>query len=235
MGGSQIFDTKSGELLYSTKDQQYMLPLTDIVLSPNGKWTGDSGNNGYFLGPIPIEPFPKGVSIGVVFAGEYNISRVLTAVAFDPTGEWFYYAWDDGSLEFQERNPDSVSNGYDTDLEGPTLALAVDPTRRYIGVVTTEGFSLLYLQRQRGIFAPDAKFVEAHAAHTPAAGLAFSPDGALVVVATRNGWQLWSTAEGRLLAEIPQRSYAVTFSPDGRLLAVGDTRGVIHLWGMPQP
>jgi hypothetical protein len=54
-------------------------------------------------------------------------------------------------------------------------------------------------------------------------------------VGTTSGWQLWSVGNKKLLLENERATFAVTFSPDGRLFAWGDTEGDIHLWGVPAP
>lgn len=54
--------------------------------------------------------------------------------------------------------------------------------------------------------------------------LAFSPDGALVAIATRDGVYLWDWLSGdapKGLEGPAERAAIVTFSPDGRLLAAG--------------
>ncbi|NQT11339.1 MAG: hypothetical protein HQ582_01235, partial [Planctomycetes bacterium] len=54
--------------------------------------------------------------------------------------------------------------------------------------------------------------------------LAFSPDGALVAIATRDGVFLWNWVSGdapKALEGPAERAAIVTFSPDGRLLAAG--------------
>ncbi len=59
--------------------------------------------------------------------------------------------------------------------------------------------------------------------------LCFSPDGGTLAVAARQeGVKLWDTAKGRFIAllDLPNRLIqAMTFSPDGRLLALSDSMG----------
>lgn len=58
----------------------------------------------------------------------------------------------------------------------------------------------------------------------PIESLAFSPEGDLIVTASRQGvlcWNLVADEEPQRLEEFPQGAGVVRFSPDGRLLAVG--------------
>jgi WD40 repeat protein len=64
--------------------------------------------------------------------------------------------------------------------------------------------------------------------------LAFSPDGALLVMAQADGGAtLWGLAEGREVARVRADGCAlqcVAFSADGRSLATGGTDGRVRLW-----
>ncbi len=73
---------------------------------------------------------------------------------------------------------------------------------------------------------------------TGVAKMAFSPDGAYLATAGADGFVfLWDTATGAEVArfeadKIPLQ--ALSFSPDGKLLAAADTR-TIRLWDVPTP
>ncbi|MBL8852781.1 MAG: protein kinase [Planctomycetaceae bacterium] len=69
--------------------------------------------------------------------------------------------------------------------------------------------------------------------------LSFSPDCKFLAAATTR-WQgmqpvggllIWSMETGRVVAELPNRSlFSVSYSPDGRWLAIGDSVGRVLLW-----
>lgn len=64
--------------------------------------------------------------------------------------------------------------------------------------------------------------------------IAISPDGKLLAVGHERSVELWEMVSGERLARIDCGELPViSFSPDGSGLAVGDSYGVIHLWGLP--
>ncbi|MCH2609483.1 MAG: hypothetical protein MK006_00285 [Pirellulales bacterium] len=65
---------------------------------------------------------------------------------------------------------------------------------------------------------------EAYPRSVPITAIAFSPDGANVVAGGYHELTVWNAADGTLVSRIKnvgQRSYAIQYSPDGALLAVG--------------
>jgi hypothetical protein len=63
---------------------------------------------------------------------------------------------------------------------------------------------------------------------------AYSPDGGLLAVATRNNRiRLWEPSTGRLRRELPAfptGTFGLAFAPDGRTLAAAGPEGTIRLW-----
>jgi WD40 repeat protein len=72
-------------------------------------------------------------------------------------------------------------------------------------------------------------------------GVAFSPDGKLLVAAYGDGYvRLWNPVTGQAVG-VPLPAYTgsvaavngVAFSPDGKLLATADADGTVRTWDMP--
>jgi WD40 repeat protein/DNA-binding SARP family transcriptional activator len=80
--------------------------------------------------------------------------------------------------------------------------------------------------------------------HGSPQGMAFSPDGATLAVGfvskQSSGVELWDLTSGRITAtlEAPQRTVALKFTPDGRMLFGGSgpvDRGLLYVWRLATP
>jgi WD40 repeat protein len=62
--------------------------------------------------------------------------------------------------------------------------------------------------------------------------MGFSPDGAYLAAGMAGGVGIWDVATGELIKMLPEESFAVAWSPDGRWLTTGDTYvdGTLRLW-----
>jgi WD40 repeat protein len=62
--------------------------------------------------------------------------------------------------------------------------------------------------------------------------MAFSPDGAFLAAGVAGGVGIWDLSTGELVRTLPEESFAVAWSPDGRWLTTGDTHvdGTLRLW-----
>jgi len=73
---------------------------------------------------------------------------------------------------------------------------------------------------------------------TRASATALSPSNGIIAVAlNRPAVRLWDVRTGALIVELAtgeKPSTAVAFSPDGRLLVVGDESGKLHFWQLPE-
>jgi WD40 repeat protein len=225
--GFRLFDTQMGERLLASYSPSQLfggLVLADVTLSTDGKWIGETSRGGFSISDRRTGDLLRGVTI---------MGVTQTVAEFDPTGEWLAHSNDRGAVGFSRWDTPDADTGISMGTGGTPLALAIDPTRRYIAALSTESLVMRRLSSFFGdsLFGPG--LIDEAVPAGPAAGLAFSPDGSLLAVGTQANWQLWSVAERRLLHQEETGAYAVAFSPDGRLLAIGGTDGTVHLWGVP--
>lgn len=74
----------------------------------------------------------------------------------------------------------------------------------------------------------------------PGYALAFTPDGAMVIVAQTENLAFWAVSEGRVLADLPflppsqgaNLPVDLAISPDGSLIALGRQDGLIHIFAV---
>lgn len=228
--GLRVWDTQTGKLLLETTlpTESFGQPVTDVALSPDGQWAGEVGS-GVSVWDVDTG---KPMELNAVFTQpkQNGDPTEITVFTFDPSGKWHAYATDGGRVDINEWElTASGSWVVHTGVEETPLALAIDPSRSYLAAVTTESLVWWDLQSFFGRI-----LLKESLPPGPAAGLTFSPDGSLLAVGTAGSWQLWSVAEKKLLFALDEGSFAVAFSPDGRLFAWGDTAGVVHLWGVPE-
>jgi len=231
--GVRIWDTITGHLIHEIDvDLKFRTQWSDIALSPKGDrllcvdpgileaWNVVTGEHETAVVLLTGENMPPGWA-------------AIRVVAFDHAGEWLAWATESGDVEVEswDSKVSGVQSGprpAPNSSPGMPLALAIDPSRRWLAEITDTSLYVWDIQRW---FNREALRTEVAAG--PLAALAFSPDGALLAVGTAGGWQIWSVGDWKLLAQGPkQATYAVTFSPDGRLLAWGNVDGVVHLWGV---
>lgn len=238
LNGAKIWDTETGELQIEIKFEVSPFlegTYADITLSPDGQWLiGVRGAGLESWNAASGKPEHQ----YTVSHEESAISR-MDAIAFDAVGEYTAVANENGAIDL-DRWQDGESDIHKSyRLESPKisfgtlvshpLAIAFDSTRHWLAVVRDEQLEVWDLRSNARHFKSEIQEV------SPAAGLAFNPSGELLAVGTKGGWQIWGVSQRELLMQGPRLAvYALVFSPDGRLLARGDTEGVVHLWGVPE-
>lgn len=111
-------------------------------------------------------------------------------------------------------------------ISGPNAAyqgVAFDPAYQLAARIEPDGAIII----SRLLTSQELQRLPAKA--TPAAWTRFSPDGRHLAVALENGAvQLWEWPSGRLLLSVERlKQRAIGFSPDNRLFAVAQNRGII--------
>lgn len=231
--GARLWDTRSGDLILETSPStmRYGLPATDVALSLDGQWLAIIDSGGYEIwNTITRKPSELATIVGEV--GRDGRPTSITSGAMDASGSWLAYANDAGTIKLDEWSTSSDRGRWSVQYRdgGTPIVVAFNSSRSRLAAVMTESVVVWDLQDWLG-----RQILTEPLPASSLAGLSFSPDDTLLAIGIDAGWQIWSVDAKELLVENRQPTYAVKFSPDGRLFAWGDTSGVVHIWGIPNP
>lgn len=111
-------------------------------------------------------------------------------------------------------------------LNEPAMAIAFSPGNGALATSSGDGIKLWH---------PDS-WIPQTLIEGPLELFAFSPDGRSVAVARGEKLELHNATTGELMLTLPgnlqDHAYALTFSPDGKLLAVGGMYGEVKVWNV---
>lgn len=228
--GVRMWDAHTGEMLAGRLGIE---GLADVAISADGRWI--VGVEGAGIDIWDTKSFQQ--TENLITSHEESSFMGMSAVAFDPVGEYIVVAGRNGIVSYNR-----VSAGRTTShlvhLQRPTVRyaglpisrpveIAVDPARRWIALVVDE-FLMVWS------FQSEQLHLVSRVGATAVASLAFNSTGDLLVVGSERGWEIWDIAQRRrLLTEAGVPIYAAVFSPDDRQLVLGDAVGVIYLWSLP--
>jgi len=248
--GWDVWDISRGQIAKQMDRYDPSVPLhrqlgilsDDILLSPDGRWVLEISVGADERVWQYKSFFTYGLAtkqVGVIYhnAGREPEEDDFDVIAFDALGEFFAAADEAGKVAIYPFQPPEYPKVAQAIIEKPgkelgprPLALAFDPRRRWLAGVRGTELVVWDLQSSKSKRQLEASVGESAGL---TAGLAFDPSGNLLGVGTANGWQLWDVNEKQLIAEgTGVEVYAVTFSPDGRLFAWGDSSGAVHIWGV---
>ena len=228
----RVWDVTSGNMIFESLPVTMPLrqPLYGIAVNGDGSWVIGVGPGGITGWDVAKDRPDVSIALGGPF-GEDPILSELTVVATDVPGQWYTYGQYGGKITVDRRDlfPQLNTAIWHAQIRdnGIPLALGFNATRTRLAAVANNSVTVWDMQ---ALFEGTEVFHQSIPTTTLAA-LTFTPDGTLLATGTDNGWQIWSVAEGKLLVENKEPTYAVAFSPDSRLFAWGDTKGVVHIWG----
>jgi WD40 repeat protein len=228
----RMWDVKSGDMIFESVPVTMPLgqPTYGIAVNGDGSWVIKVGPGGITGWNVEKDRPDVSIALGGII-GEDPILSELTAVATDVPGQWYAYAQYGGEITVDRRDlfPQLNTAIWRAQVRDSGIPLALDfnTTRTRLAAVANNSVTVWDMQ---------APFEGTEVFHqsiptTTLAALTISPDGTLLAIGTDNGWQIRSVTDGRLLIENDEPTYAVAFSPDSRLFAWGDTKGVVHIWG----
>jgi WD40 repeat protein/ABC-type Fe3+/spermidine/putrescine transport system ATPase subunit len=218
-GKAVMWDTGSGK----TRSWSEMTkPIYDLSFSPDGRLlltvSGSALLHDLHSGHILAE-FP---AMG---------SGIIMDAAFSPDGNFFLTTNDDGTVYLGDLNfwraraIQETSAGGD---ESVTVSAAFSPNRKLLATITETrgGRSFGQVRELAG-----GRIVLSLTHPRDLTGLAFSPDGGLLLTTDDVAAQVWELGSGRVLSELPHGAglMGAVYSPDGKLIATTG-KGMLKIW-----
>lgn len=189
---------------------------------------------GYHLYSTPSLDYSELYYLSVPEKGRHS----WEAAAFDFTGEYAAFASTSGVVKVDHIDRTGASpvfgkslwleNAYADKIVWPDspkrpLALAFDPSRRFLVVLRVDGLYRFSLTDRSKVRLSDGSM-------GPHAAIKFHPRGGLAAIAAAEGVSIRDTITGKELARIEGKAYSVDFSPDGKYLAIGGADGFVRLF-----
>jgi WD40 repeat protein len=215
----QLWSVPDGDLIQATECRH---SVEDVQFSPDGEAVGV----GVSLGGVQLISVDDGSELLDLHRGYNN------RLAFSPDGELVATGNRDGSVWLWEIDTGELIAEWDSP-EGEWLtAVAYSPNGDTVAAGYWDGSVYLW-----DIESGDLnQALENPNEYGYATRIAFSPDGELLAVAGAQQEfddvvRIWNTSDGTIAGEIMRDSstYSTAISPDGALIAVGDTDG-ISIW-----
>lgn len=225
-GALGVVNLDSGEAATLDFDRR-LLPINDAATSPDGQTVAAGGD-----GAIVVMNLKTGeVSLILPHPGE------VTAVAYHPDGTQIASGMGDGTVRLWKVDDASEPVALWQAVGQPIYRLAFSPDGSRLAAVSGKTITLWQLD---GDHPPAlAATLEGHT--DQARGLAFSPDGSLIVTGGKEGRALVWSVDGTLLAELvaerlgqfePVWVNGVAFNAQGTLIGMAVADGTIRLWAV---
>jgi WD40 repeat protein len=229
--GIQLWDVQTGTVQHVLLD--YGEAAGDAAFSPDGSLVAV----GLVYGEIDLRDTATGESVAVLTTE----TEYMTSIAFSPDGALLAAGTYEGTVPLWDvRRHELLSTFVTQDDWISCVAVSPQLLDGRLVLATGGGYAdgMLHLW---AVGPEDGSAQELAVMQTGIAGvtgLAFTPDGSVLVSGDRGGGvMLWDARTGEKLVTLHGHSsdfpVGVALSPDGTLLATGGGDGSIRLWGPP--
>jgi WD40 repeat protein len=247
-GGGAVWNTTDGTIIYcpaQCEDLSLLYEEAFSTLNPSGTWMITSGI-------IDISSVDKDTSHGTIAYLHNDCSTSepeesvpgVEAIAIDLSDTYFAYVLTNGVVCVEEFNyilgydvktGDKLSTNmsgseqlqYFVKKETDVWDIEFDPTKRWLAVLTDNELAILNLQN---FLFPNRMKISLKNGNT----ISFDKSGDLLALGTKEGIVVYNANSGKQIAEFHIGDVsALYFTRDNRMLVWGDTKGNLHLWGVP--
>jgi WD40 repeat protein/tRNA A-37 threonylcarbamoyl transferase component Bud32 len=220
-GGLRLWRTSDGELLRSWDDAGYVL---GAAFSPQGRLAASASGDGR----VRVWDVSSGVPLHIL---EGHTDWVWS-VAFSPDGDVLASASEDGTVRLWDVSSGSSLRVID-EPSGAVRCVAFSPDGETLASLSGDGTLRLWR-------AGDGTLVYALEGGAGNSGVAFSPDGTMLVSGS-DVVRMWQVSDGTLLRTLAGHTASIrsiAFAPSGAVLASSADDGTVRLWrvadGAPQ-
>jgi len=224
-GAVYLWDAASGKLRWKYAGMNHT--ARSLAISPDGKLVAVGGASTGDWPGMGVVRFLDAAS-GKQLRSLLVRGGAVNAVAFSPDGKRLVSAGSDGPIRVQD-----VATGEEILFlrghKGPIVGVAFSPDCKLVALVGADDgiVNLFDVATNTVVRAFEQSKVES---------LAFSPDGATLLTASRDQpVRLWDVATGKQLRGLGGVRVAIhvaAFSPDGKRIAWGDEHGSVRLYDM---
>lgn len=238
--GINLWDTRTGTQIgcfgfhCQPEREQYQSATVGSTLSPQGDWIVKYGETSLYIihttGKLPNVIFN-------LYYPDSTTKQHISKLSFDPTGEYFAVAYEEGNITIYRFNSvidnnniiKALSISKVQDIRRPVISMRMDPTRTWLALLYENELQVWDLKSMKNKPSISSAIPSMNT-------IAFDQSGNLLVVGTKFGLRFIDLRKRSEVAYFDDNEVASMYiTTDNRLLVWGDTKGIIHLWGAKLP